>query len=228
MRLVARSGDFERLLTRSAVRASGDDEALSLGISVQRTIARDRSPVLWTTLAFEEGVLFVYPGNTFFPADYDVRKRAWYTLVSGGRSHKCGSPYPDATSGAFLVPCSVPMYDSSDRFIGVAAMQLALDELLSRIALDGLDGFRDSAVLDERGDVVFSTAERGQRLAAGVHGNRVLDRWPFPVPAVRAAVARGSHDGSVRSGDTIVVYQRLGSFDWWLASTFVTSGYEEP
>ncbi len=227
--LMAHSGDFERLLTRAAVRAAGDDEALGRAIAEQRVIAREGgAPVVWTSNGFEEGVMFVYPGNTFFPADFDARKRVWYQLVAHGRAHKCGSPYPDATSGALLVPCCVPMFDAADRFIGVAAMHLALDELLSRIALDGIEEFRESAVLDERGNVVFSTRERGRLLAAGVHDNRALDRHPFPVVEVRDALAHGSRDGSVRVADAIVVYQRLGSFDWWLAVTFASSEAAEP
>ncbi len=226
--LVDRSGDFERILARSAVRAAGDDEALSLSASEQRAMTREQSPVLWTDVAFEEGVMFVYPANTFFPPDYDPRRRAWYTLGTKGRGHKWGSPFPDATSGALIIPCSVPMYDGADRFLGIAGMQLALDELLSRIALVGVEGFRESAVLDERGDVVFSTSERGRLLDAGVHENRTLARQPFAVAEVRAAVAHAARDGSARAGDAIVVYQRLASFEWWLAVTFAAASYEGP
>jgi serine/threonine protein kinase len=226
--LVARSGDFAKLLGRAAVRAAGDDEALSLDADEQRSIAREQSPVLWTTIAFKEGVLFVYPANTFFPVDYDARKRPWYTLAASGRSHRWGSPYPDVTNGALLVACSAPMFDAADHFVGAAAMHLSLDELLSRIALPAVEGFRESAVLDERGEIVFSTSERGRLLDAGVHENRTLSRRPFAIDDVRLAVTRGSRDGSARSGDAIVVYQRMASFDWWLAVTFAAASYEAP
>jgi len=189
---------------------------------------RERSGLQWVDLEFENGVLFVFPGNAFFPADYDVRKRPWYTLVAGARGHRWGSPHIDATSGAFIIPCAAPIFDAANKFIGVANVHMALDDLLARIALDDAEGFRESAVLDDHGDVVFSTTERGRNLGTGTHENRTLERTPFAAAAVRDRIAAGARDGLVREGDRIVVFQRFGSFPWTLAVTFSAGAYDRP
>ncbi|HEY2516638.1 MAG TPA: cache domain-containing protein, partial [Polyangiaceae bacterium] len=224
---VSRSGDFERLLRRSAVRGTDDGAALERPAAEQSAIAREKSPFLWSSLGFESGVMMTFPGNTFFPVDYDPRKRSWYVTAveKGKRGHVWGSPYPDATSGALIVPCATALYDHTDRLRGVAVMSLELDELLAQIAREDLEGFRASAVLDEKGDVVFWTGERGRILGAGVHENRTLERRPFGLAAVRSGVAGGARNGMVRAGDALVIYQRLTSFPWTLAVTLSAAPY---
>jgi hypothetical protein len=225
--ILAHAGDFERILLRDAVRAASED-ALGLPLAEQVAIAKEKSPILWFDLAFESGVLFGYPGGTFFPADFDPRKRTWYTQAAAKRGHRWGSPHPDATSGALVVPCSAAIYDEENRFVGVAAVDLALDDLLARIALDDVEGFREAAVLDERGDVVFSTADRGRNLGAGIHDNRAIERRPFGIAGVRGRVANGANDGLVRAGDGLVLFQRLGTLGWSLAVTFASAPYDRP
>jgi hypothetical protein len=223
--VLSRAGDLELLLGRAAVRAGADDGPLTFSPADQHAFARDRSPVLWSDLAFESGVLLVYPGNTFFPVGYDPRKREWYASVVGTHGHRWGSPYPDATSGALLLPCSVALYDDGGAFVGVAAEHLALDGLLASLTFDGVDGFRGWAILDAQGQVVLSTSERGWRTDPGLHDNRALVRTPFPVDEVRGAIAHGASDGIARSGDALVVYQRLDMLDWSLAITVAAAAY---
>jgi serine/threonine-protein kinase len=224
--LLAYSGDFERILMHAAVRATGNDAVLGHPRAEQIAEARERASVLWFNLAFETGVSFTYPGNTFFPSDYDPRKRPWYRLVAGGRGRRWGSPHIDATSGALIIPCAVSLYNEANRPLGVAAVHLALDELLARIEIPEAEGFRESSVLDDRGDVVFSSGERGRNLGAGVHENRSLERKPFAFTEVRDQITGGARDGLVRAGDQIVVFQRLASLPWSLAVTFAAAPYD--
>jgi serine/threonine-protein kinase len=224
--LIARAGDFERIFLREAVRATGSEDALGLPRAEQVAAAKAKSSILWFDLAFESGIMFGYPGGIFFPSDFDPRKRPWYMQAAGRRGHQWGSPHPDATSGALVIPCSAAIYDDENRFVGVATVDLALDDLLARIALDSVEGFRDAAVLDERGDVVFSTADRGRNMGAGVHENRAIERRPFGVDNVRGRVANGATDGLVRAGDGLVLFQRLGTLGWSLAVTFASAPYD--
>jgi serine/threonine protein kinase len=217
--VLSRLGDFEPLLVSTAARSAAGDAALGYGEARRREVARDAASILWTDLAFESGVLLVYPGNTFFPAGYEARARSWYTATRGQWGPVWGSPYPDATSGALLIACSSAFPDAAGQVGGVAALHVPLEDVLRSLSLVGVPGVRGSALLDAQGDVVLSQHTPDQRAGPGLHDNQALARLPFEVKAVRDAIAGGAREGRVLSASGFTVFEHLDSADWLLAVT---------
>jgi serine/threonine-protein kinase len=217
--LERRAAELQALLEDAAARASGRGASLTWTPEERQRIALAGSPLQWTDLAFEEGVLFVYPGNTFFPADYDVRQRPWYLDAKRQAYLLWSSPYPDATSGRLLLPCVRAFFTRSGELRGVAAAHLALDAVLDSLEFHDVAGFRSAVLLDERGDVVLSTLARGIDYGRGTHENRAIERRPFHVVAVREAIASKRRDGRVFDAEGLYVFQRLEGNDWSLVAS---------
>lgn len=217
--VLERLAALELLLVRTAARSAAGDEALGYSDAEQRAVARERASVLWTDLAFEQGVLLVYPGNTHFPAGFETRQRSWYTATAGHWGAVWGSPYPDATSGAPIIACSSAFFDAQGQRGGVAALHMPLEDVLSALELNDVEGFRGAALLDARGNVVLSEQTRERRRSAGLHENQPLERLPFAVEEVRAAIVGGAREGRVHSAGALTVFERLDSTGWLLAVT---------
>ncbi|HKO92454.1 MAG TPA: protein kinase, partial [Polyangiaceae bacterium] len=224
--VLGRLGDFEPLLVSTSARAAAGDEALGYDEAARRAVARDRSPILWTDLAFESGVVLVYPGNWHFPAGFETRERSWYTNARSSWAPVWGSPYPDATSGQLIIACSTMFPGADGKLAGVAALHVRLEEVLSSLAISGVEGYQSSALLDAAANVVLSERTREVRLSGGLHANRALERTPFEVPEVRAAIAAGAREGRVQSGDRMTVFERLDTGGWLLAVTVESAPYD--
>jgi len=217
---------FEPLLVSTAARAAAGDAALGYDDAARRAVARERSPILWTDLAFESGVVLVYPGNRFFPAGFETRERSWYTSARSSWAPVWGSPYPDATSGQLIIACSTRFHGAEGEPAGVAALHVRLEEVLSALTVSGVEGYQGSALLDAAGNVVLSGQTREVRLSAGLHANRALERTPFEVPEVRAAIVAGAREGRVQSGSQLTVFERLDTGGWLLAVTVESEPYD--
>jgi len=219
---------FEALLVSTAARAAAGDEAIRYDESRRREVARERGSILWSDLAFESGVLLVYPGNTFFPAGYDARERGWYAEARAGSGHVWGSPYPDATSGALIIACSRAFSSAAGGPGGVAALHIRLEDMLGALEVPHIDGYQGSSLLDESGNVVLSEQTREVKLGAGLHQNRTLERRPFEVAEVREAIAQGVRVGRVQSGSRLTVFQSLDTAHWLLAVSVDSEPYVGP
>jgi len=217
--VLARLTDFEPLLVSAAARSAAGDAALGFSEARRREVARERAALRWTDLAFESGVVLVYPGNTFFPSGFEARQRSWYTATHGQWGPVWGSPYPDATSGTLLLACSSAFPGPEGKLAGVAALHMTLDDVLRLLHVAGVEGYRGSALLDARGDVVLSERSGELRHGPGIHGNQALERVPFEIPEVREAIRAGARDGRVRSAGGLTVFEHLDSADWLLAVT---------
>jgi hypothetical protein len=223
--VLERLDGFEPLLVLTSARGGGGDEVIGYPETRRREVARERSPILWTDLAFESGVLLVYPGNTFFPEGYDARARNWYVDAATRFGHVWGSAYPDATSGALIIPCSRAFHGPGGQRTGVAALHVSLEEVHGSIAVDGVEGYRGSALLDGHGDVVVSERTPAVKLGAGIHANRPLQRPPFEVPEVRNAILTGAREGRVLARGQLTVFRRLETEGWLLAVTVDGEAY---
>lgn len=226
--VLSRLADFEPLLLNTAARSADGDAALGYSPALRRKAARERASLLWTDLAFQSGVLLVYPGNTFFPAGFETRERSWYTATRDKWGPVWGSPYPDATSGALLIACSSAFPDPLGDVAGVAALHLPLADIMRSLSVSEVEGFRGSALLDGRGDVVVSEDLLDFRAGPGLHQNQALERVPFAVPEVSAAIAAGAREGRVRSASGFTVFEHLHSADWLLAVTVDGAPYGLP
>ncbi|HLO18073.1 MAG TPA: cache domain-containing protein, partial [Anaerolineales bacterium] len=91
------------------------------------------------------------------PADYDVTKQSWFTQASPEanptRKTICSDPYQNASLKP-VITCSTPIFDQSDQFRGVLAIDIQLAhvvDLVSQIPV-GKTGY--AFVIDSKGHVI--------------------------------------------------------------------------
>ena len=105
-------------------------------------------------IVLESGVGRVLPWVPDAPADYDPRKRPWYSrAVSSGRLGWIG-PYPDITTGVPTVTCSQPIYERDQKAVGVVGLDLSLGMLIEGVLTQNLDGEGCMFLLDSDGAVI--------------------------------------------------------------------------
>ena len=64
--------------------------------------------------------------------------------------------------------------------------------------------------------------------SAGLHENQPLERLPFAVEEVRAAIAGGAREGQVHSAGALTVFESLDTTGWLLAVTVDGAPYGLP
>ena len=73
-------------------------------------------------------------GNGFYTPDgVDLRERLWYRSCIGTRGMYYSSPYLDISTGSYVMTISVAVYDSSDVFRGVLAIDIYTDAFLNTV-----------------------------------------------------------------------------------------------
>jgi len=194
--------DLRRLFGRSSPGGADD-------------LGTDRVPLVWAYVALERGVHMSYPGHGGYPADYDPRVRPWYRSAHEAQGPTWTRPYPDVNGLGVMFPCNLALRGDDGRLLGVAGVELTFDRVVSMLTSDpelAALGAR-TALLDADGRVVVASDAARQEFAAGLHGNRAVEAEPFDVGEVVASVQAGL-SGSLRSGDEVLVYDRLLSLDW--------------
>lgn len=117
-------------------------------------------PVRSVFIGTEDGLKLLYPWRGNFARAIDPRKRQWYIAAKDRRAPVWGKPYMDFDSISGLsIPCSVPIIDFQDRFVGVAGLDLSVNKLTERVLWQGNVGkyVVEKAVVNRRGETVFSS-----------------------------------------------------------------------
>ena len=127
----------------------------------ETALTQDNSPLSAILVALDDGVTARYPGWDGLPADYDARKRPWYSLAVNKFGPQWGATYESAPTGLIEMPLSVPLYDERQRFIGVVSAAFLPEQLVQTIfqvrdqaavrAIYLLDG--DGHILAAKGDL---------------------------------------------------------------------------
>ena len=201
-RLGSLQPDLRRLFVRSAP-----------GLS--ELLGTDLVPVVWSYVALEAGVHMSYPGHGGYPADYDPRVRPWYRAARDADGPTWTRPYPDVNGLGVMFPVNMALRDDDGRLMGVAGVELTFDHVVAVMNSEGeLDGLEArTALLDSSGAVIVASDADRPEFAAGLHGNQAVDAELFDVAEVVQGVLEG-RSGSLRSGDEVVVYDRMLSLDW--------------
>lgn len=104
---------------------------------VEKTLIRsaglDKDVILNTYIASISGGTIVTHSRYIPPSDYDITTRDWYQAVNLNAS-LVSEPYVDVQSGAQIVTISTPMYNASNKIIGVAAIDIEITKLNEMIA----------------------------------------------------------------------------------------------
>jgi len=209
----ARLGPLTGALRDQLVRSQGED-AVVMSTPDKRTLLRAGVPLIWAYVGFENGLLVTFPGNEHYPAGYDHRTRPWYTDPQGTRGPRFGAIYSDWTGTGYLLPASRAIYSDDGAYLGVAGLDWSLDELIDHMVVPGLDGVRESYLLDGRGRVVLSSKERGIRRGTGEQNRK--ERTPVGVKDLERRAREGAASGFVQEGDDLYVFGRLEAMPWLL------------
>ena len=86
-------------------------------------------------------------------------------------------------------------------------------------------GDRLRFVIGADGQVVVSEPTRNPKLEPGIHANQPIERRPFEVPSVRAAIAAGAREGRFLHDERLTVLRALDTPDWFLAVTVLAEPY---
>jgi sigma-B regulation protein RsbU (phosphoserine phosphatase) len=108
---------------------SGDIARLTrLVPTFKRLSSEFGNKLYWTYISLQSGVHISYPGHRGFPENYDPRKRPWYK--NAGRTATWSRPLKDATTGQTIFTVSKRLYHPDGTFLGVAALDILVSEIL--------------------------------------------------------------------------------------------------
>ncbi|MCP4115092.1 MAG: diguanylate cyclase [Desulfobacteraceae bacterium] len=173
---------------------------ISLGFADGRYIAASRKPVgndsprLSANFLEGEQLLADYrvrPDGTFGkcilqPFPYDPRKRPFMTDVEGSRTPKWSRIEPYAGYRSLGLGVAAPVYDGEGRFLGVAAVSMALERV--NTYMQGLSiGKGGFGFLAERNGNLIATSTAESLFEIGDQGARRLHLSDHPNPALAAA-----------------------------------------
>jgi methyl-accepting chemotaxis protein len=154
--------------------------------------------------------LYIMPeGNV--SSDFDPTSRSWYI----GAVEKDGliwtDPYIDEVKGNLVVAVAVPLYDNSEKFIGVLGADISLESLTSMVNQ-------------------FKVGEEGYFILSNNQGNIVihpqLDKigQPLATDILRETSISGDKEGTLsynyNGEDKFTAYTTIEKTDWKLFGTF--------
>ena len=122
----------------TAIRALAESENAKMIMSsdeAEKTLRYDleqyvkaNSDILFIYLGTEDKRMVMKPDDDL-GADYDPRTRDWYTAAKEAGDFVWTEPYFDDTVGKMVVTACQPVYDKSNKFIGVMAADVLLETL---------------------------------------------------------------------------------------------------
>ena len=203
---------------------SNIDKEYDLGIVLQsdfdmmRQSLKDdsetREIIQWLYIGTEEGLLINYPALSFFPDDYDPRKRPWYISGKNFEEPTCGNPYPDASGTGYLLPCNQAIKTKEGTLLGVSGIDMSLDEVID--IMQGHKGY----MLNENLEIMLQSSDQGQRLSPedAMKNNREKTRKLFQDQKLRTELQKGKTSGVVFNSKKgfAYVYAKLQFAPWTL------------
>ncbi len=113
------------------------------------------------------GTHMSYPGKGGYPANYDPRKRSWYTKASITQEQATWiGPIVDAPTGQVRMTCAAPARRHDGTLIGVVAADVLMLDMLDEIELpENMQGQVKIMLvtLDEQGALIHAKSEYAQR-----------------------------------------------------------------
>lgn len=139
-----------------------------------------------------EGETLYYPNidlSAILPPDFNVSQRPWFIAATPGnnpaREVVWSEPYQDAALHGLVVTSSVPIYDLSNRFRGVVAVDLQLTKISNLIASIRIGETGYAFVIDKEGRII-AMPEAGyadfELSAEEIEGEKALEPILTKVP----------------------------------------------
>ncbi|MBF2052661.1 MAG: protein kinase [Candidatus Sericytochromatia bacterium] len=206
---------FRQLMLRSAGPEAAADPRQSLTVT--------GAPVMFASLATEEGLLQYFPGISYNTPNYDPRQRPFYTLAAHKQGLQCGNPYLDRLVGS-LLPCSLPLYDASGRFRGVAVADSQFNQLARTVLSLPDASYREAFLLDAEGRILLRSSDRDRQIQKQdqIQGAHTLQ--PFADSALQQAIAAREGAGYLENRQRRLGYLRLNFQGWYYVLLADTPG----
>jgi len=201
-------------LRRMLIDSYTDGDTLLSKQEADRLIREQGVPLMFASAVSKQGVIIFYPGIGYNTPGYDPRERPFYKLVENKRGLRCGNPYLDRLTGA-LLPCSVPLYDPEDNFIGAATFDMQFNYIIQNFMTLPITAVRKTYLLDEQGRIVLrSSDQREVKDTKKIHTGFELPPFPF-APMVKKIQAGESGYLFNRDQSTLYVFDRLNALGWY-------------
>ncbi|HEY9844052.1 MAG: hypothetical protein ACAI44_17430, partial [Candidatus Sericytochromatia bacterium] len=131
------------------------------------------------------------------------------------RGMKCGNPYLDRLAGSFL-PCSLPLYDEQERFMGVSTLDIQFNYLARNVLdLSANPAFRESYLVDEKGRVIVKASDRFRKIARQQTLNTGLELRPYADGELQQLMHAHSEGGTLERPGRLLGYIRLNFQGWY-------------
>ncbi|WP_085902384.1 methyl-accepting chemotaxis protein [Kiloniella majae] len=123
--------------------------------AVRKTIDKQvfADSFLFTYFGSNQGVMIMSPDEPL-PADYDPRKRPWYTSTSETKTSLLTEPYEDASTGNLIVTMAAPVLENG-KVLGVAGGDIEITVLGDLIRSVDLGGIGYAFLVNDQGTVLI-------------------------------------------------------------------------
>jgi hypothetical protein len=172
-----------------------------------------RGTLLRCFVGLDDGSFTQLPARDM-AADFDARKRPWYSLAAADPSLRWTRPIVDASGKTLRMQATVGLFGADGNFLGVAGCDVRVSALAHRLALK-LPGFQRAYLVTEDGKVAVS-----EDLEARILGTVTDVNADVALPAVgnaelAARIAERDHGGYLQApGGKLIVYSRLIAPAW--------------
>ena len=196
------------------------EDFLSIGYTLEENDDQKDvdSKIKWMYIGTESGVLVNYPGLSFFPDEYDPRKRPWYRYGKDNIKPVCSNPYPDSGGTGYLLPCNQRIEGPDGTFIGVAGIDLDLDEVIE--VIQEYKGF----LLNEELEIMLQSSDKGEKISSedAIRENMEKERLKLNDAFLLDELKKKSLNGVLynKQNTTTYTYTRLHFAPWTLVLEF--------
>jgi GAF domain-containing protein/HAMP domain-containing protein len=193
------------------------------------TILQDNSDIVAIYFGGLEGETLYYPNVDFaniVPGDFNVTTRPWFLAASNSENPNRNSvwsiPYLDAAINGLVITNSLPIYDDQDRFRGVVAFDVKLNNIAamaSKIQV-GRSGY--AFIIDKKGRIIAMPPSgysdfgfTPEDIAFGDTINQtILEKVPLSAFPALAEMSTGRNDINIIT---------LNNIDYYLAYHYIPS-----
>ncbi len=195
-------------LLRVLLRGLGPTALVAPPAEQERAVLKEGSPIIWSYVATEEGVLAGMPGTGDYPDDYDPRKQPWYqrAIVGEGPQWEVAE---DESGQGLLATCSAPLRGPDGLPFGVAALDLTVRYVLdSWLSTEELPRGAEPYIVDRDGNVIANSS--------GVVPVPARQQFAYPqLFTYPSGTAESGHFEVVgEAGPVVVFWNRLGVEGW--------------
>ena len=185
----------------------------------RQRVLQQGAPLVWAYVGIRQGVLIAYPGSGTYPAAYDPRPRPWYRQSMQGGHNRWLAPYVDISGRGLMLPCTQPLRDAQGALLGVAGVELSLQDVRDHLLLPpGSPAGERAYLLDGRGNIIIGSREQLTHEQAGTLINASKQLTPYPDDSIVEQI-RAGHSGNRIVGEgreqRLIAFYRLESVGWY-------------